>query len=98
VLASAAGIVAFDQVVPVGLPDKMAATGLPELVFAPAMAQIVALGHATADAEVTPAGMLVAGDHVSDVPMAPERITGPVTEPVVVEPTATHTEDEGQVS
>ena len=97
--ASAAGIVALDHVaVGPGVPDRIAATGFPALLVDPAIAQVVALGQATDEAETTPAGMLLAGDHVSVVPMAPERITGPVTEPVVVEPTATHIDDEGQVS
>ena len=95
-LASAGGIVAFDQVVLLGSPDKMAAAGLPDLVLVPAMAQIVGLGQATADTEVTPAGMLVAADQVSLVPMlVPERIAGPA---VVVVPIATQFETEGQVT
>lgn len=97
-LASALGIEALDHVALVpGVPERMEATELVELVVDAAMAHVVALGHDTADTKVIPAGMPEAAgnDHVSGEPMAPERITGP---PVLLEPMATQTPDEGQAT
>jgi hypothetical protein len=75
----------------------MAAAGLAPLVLDAAMAQFVALAHDTADTDVIPSGT-AADDHVSVAAMAPERITGTVVPEVVLEPIATHTDDEGQVT
>jgi hypothetical protein len=73
----------------------MATAGLPKLVVAAVMAQVVVLGHDTSDTELIPVGMEPAADHASGEPMTPERITGP---PVLLEPMATQIPDEGQAT
>jgi hypothetical protein len=49
----------------------MATAGLPKLVVAAVMAQVVGLGHDTSDTELITAGMEAAGDHASEEAIAP---------------------------